>query len=48
MLYVQVKISCVAVPPPVPPVKPRYAVLPPTVAGMLIGHEVVNVLAGVV
>ena len=28
---------------PVPAVKPTRAVLPPTVAGMLIGQEVVNV-----
>ena len=28
---------------PVPAVKPTSAVLPPTVAGMLIGQEVVNV-----
>ena len=46
--YFQFKISCVAVSPPVPPVKPTKAVFAPTVAGMLIGKEVVKVLAGTV
>jgi hypothetical protein len=40
--YVQVTI-CVIVCSPVAAVKPTSAVLPPTVAGMLIGQEVVNV-----
>src|SRR5580704_9781887 len=44
---VQVRMFCVAVAPPVPAVNPTYAVLPPTVVGMLMGHEVVNVSDGV-
>ena len=36
-------MTCVVVCVPVPAVKPTRAVLPPTVAGMLIGHEVVKV-----
>jgi hypothetical protein len=36
-------ISWIAVSPPVPPVNPTYAVFPPTVAGILIGHVCVNV-----
>ena len=46
MLYVQFKISWMAVCPPVPAVKPTKAVLAPTVAGMLIGQEVEKVFAG--
>ena len=46
VLYVQVITSWVAVKPPVPAVKPTNAVFPPTVAGMLIGHDVVKVSAG--
>ena len=46
VLYVQVRISCVAVEVPVPAVKPTKAAFPPTVPGMLIGQEVVNVSAG--
>jgi hypothetical protein len=42
LVYVQLRIFCVAVYPPVPPVKPTYAVLPPTVAGMLIAVEAVK------
>jgi hypothetical protein len=45
---VQFRISCVAVWPPVPPVKPTNATFPPTVAAILIGNDVVNVFAGVV
>src|SRR5467141_3150189 len=41
--YVQVMISCVAVCPPVPAVKPTSAVFPPTVAGILIPQAFVNV-----
>src|ERR1700730_1773003 len=41
--YVQVMTSCVAVCPPVPAVKPTKAVVPPTVAGISIVQEVVNV-----
>ncbi|SRR5216684_7369961 len=41
--YVQEMICCVAVCPPVPPVKPTKAVFPPTVAGILMVQEVVNV-----
>ncbi len=36
-------MTCVVVCNPVLAVKPTRAVLPPTVAGMLIGQEVVNV-----
>jgi hypothetical protein len=39
---VQVWISWIAVSPPVPPVKPTYATLPPTVVGILIGHVYEN------
>jgi hypothetical protein len=35
-------ISCVAVRPPVPPVKPTYAVLPPTVPGIFTVHDVLK------
>src|ERR1700683_1359299 len=41
---VQVLMFWMAVSPPVPPVKPTYAVFPPIVCGILIGHLVVNVL----
>src|ERR1700724_344708 len=44
--YVHEMICCVAVSPPVPPVKPTKAVLPPTVAGILMVQEVVNVALG--
>lgn len=47
-LNVQFRISWVAVCPPVPPVNPTNAVFAPTVAGMLIGNDVVNVFAGTV
>jgi hypothetical protein len=47
VLYVQVTISCVAFEPPVPPVNPTYAELPPTVPGMLIGQDFVKVSAGI-
>src|SRR5258706_149459 len=40
---VQVMISCLGVSPRVPAVKPTSAVFPPTVLGMLIAQEVVNV-----
>jgi len=40
---VQPMISCIAVLPPVPPVNPTYAVFPPTVVAMLIGHVCVHV-----
>jgi len=46
-LKTQLTICCVAVREPVPPVNPTYAVFPPTVAGMLIVHDVVNVSAGI-
>jgi hypothetical protein len=42
LVNVQVWISWVAVSPPVPPVKPTYATLPPTVVGILIGHVYEN------
>lgn len=41
--YVQVITSCVAVCPPVPALKPRKAIFPPTIAGILMVQEVVNV-----
>ena len=40
---VQLKMSCVAIRPPVPAVNPAYAVRPPTVVGISIGHECVRV-----
>src|SRR5579864_3989948 len=42
LVNVQVWISWVAASPPVPPVKPTYATLPPTVVGILIGHVFEN------
>jgi len=45
-VYVQVRISWVAVLPPVPAVKPTNAVLAPTRPGILTGHEVVKVSSG--
>jgi hypothetical protein len=44
--YVQVMISRVAVCPPVPAVKRTKALVPPTVAGILMLHEVVQPRVG--
>ncbi len=44
--YVQFRMSCTAVKWPVPAVKPAYAVFPPTVLGISIDHDVVNVWVG--
>ena len=46
--YDQPKISWIAVVPPVAAVKPAYAVLDPIVVGMSIGHEMLDVFAGLV
>jgi hypothetical protein len=42
-LKVQLLIFWIAVNPPVPPVKPTYAVEAPTVEGILMAEEYVNV-----
>ena len=41
---VQFNTSWVAVAPPVAPVKPMYALVPPTVVGISIGHDSVKAL----
>src|SRR5436309_15063150 len=46
IVYVQEIMSCVAVAPPVAPVKPANAAFAPTVAAMFIGQLIVNVSAG--